>query len=174
MIALLILGYKQSQKVPLKILVLAIFLGTTLHIANFRLVSRRLIPTTFAYKRLSPSISIHSFVRAQTIEPLSKTKDQSDHSFPGDHGFTCTLFTFLVTILFGARYGILAFICSLPILLARVWIGAHWLTDIVIGSTLLSLFYISILFYTPIFDTLVRLQNACTNQQKLQSTRRKR
>lgn len=155
-IALLWYVYKTTRRIPLSTLIIALFLGVTLHFAHFRLVSRKLIPKTLSYKRPSPSLVLPNYVRVNTVIPEAKTKDQSDHSFPGDHAVTCALFIFTVGFLFGRRQGLKAFTCSLPIVIARVALGAHWLTDVVIGGFLPAYFYLTLIYYTPIFTMVTK------------------
>lgn len=108
------------------------------------------------YMRLSPSVSIPEYVRISAFKPNIKAKDSSDHCFPGDHALTCSLFVITMTIMYGARFGMYAFFLSWPIMFARAFVGAHWITDIFIGSSVMSLLYLSLLFYTPLFDTIVK------------------
>ncbi|NDL65787.1 phosphatase PAP2 family protein [Acerihabitans arboris] len=62
------------------------------------------------------------------------TKDASMDSFPGDHGMMLMIFAAYMLRYFGGR----AFACGMAILvlfsLPRVMIGAHWFSDIAVGS----------------------------------------
>ncbi|HEY0208707.1 phosphatase PAP2 family protein [Acerihabitans sp.] len=62
------------------------------------------------------------------------TKDMSKDSFPGDHGMMLLIFTAYMLRYFGGR----AFAWGMAIVvlfsLPRVMIGAHWFSDIAVGS----------------------------------------
>lgn len=62
------------------------------------------------------------------------TKDMSKDSFPGDHGMMLLIFAAYMLRYFGGR----AFAWGLAIVVAfslpRVMIGAHWFSDIAVGS----------------------------------------
>ncbi len=156
MIALLAFAYKKARTIDLSTLILAVTLVSCIHIGHYKFVSRRFIHETLEYKRNSPSLTLENYVSIHELRPDVKTKDRSNHSFPADHGFTCALFISTIFILFGRRFALLALVFSLTHMMARVFIGAHWMTDILIGSTLLALFYNSILFYTPVFGMIRR------------------
>ncbi len=149
-------AYIKTRRYKKTTLFIALLLVAGTHVTNFRLVSRKLIPKVIQYNRLSPSLALDNYVRVKEIRPNEKTKDCSPQSFPGDHGVTCSLFYISMAILYGRTWGLLSFLSSFPIILARVAVGAHWISDVIIGSTLLSLSYLSLLFYTPFFDSVIK------------------
>jgi membrane-associated phospholipid phosphatase len=51
----------------------------------------------------------------------------------------------------GVRKWIAATLFGLYFLLPRLFIGAHWLSDIVLGSLPIALFSIACTYYTPFF-----------------------
>ncbi len=58
-------------------------------------------------------------------------------------------------ILRGPKIGFSAFLASIPFLLPRLVVGAHWLSDYLFGSLPLALFNLSLLFYTPPFYRMI-------------------
>ncbi|WP_192458418.1 phosphatase PAP2 family protein [Musicola keenii] len=85
------------------------------------------------------------------------TKDASSDSFPGDHGMMLMVFAAFMWRYFGLS----AFIGSLAITLLfatpRVMIGAHWFTDIAVGSLSVVLVGLSWWLLTPASDQLLAL-----------------
>ncbi|TCL07280.1 phosphatase PAP2 family protein [Sodalis ligni] len=87
------------------------------------------------------------------------TKDASADSFPGDHGMMLMIFAVYMWRYFGRR----AFIGGLAILmvfsLPRLMIGAHWFTDIAVGSLSVLLVGLSWWLLTDACDKLVNRIN---------------
>ncbi|WP_033111813.1 phosphatase PAP2 family protein [Dickeya dadantii] len=84
------------------------------------------------------------------------TKDASSDSFPGDHGMMLMIFAAFMLRYFGR----LAFAVSLLIVLVfatpRIMIGAHWFTDVAVGSLSIVLVGLSWWLLTPACDALIR------------------
>lgn len=82
-------------------------------------------------------------------------KDRSGDSFPGDHGmmlmiFAAYMWRYLGTGAFAKGLGVLI-IFSLP----RFMSGAHWFTDVAVGSVSVALVVLSWLLLTPISDIFI-------------------
>ncbi|MDR3431549.1 MAG: phosphatase PAP2 family protein [Rouxiella aceris] len=102
----------------------------------------------------SPSLSFPHVNRVSELTGIP-TKDASSDSFPGDHGmmlmvFSCFMLRYLGRGDFAVALGI-TIIFSLP----RLMIGAHWLTDIMVGSLSVVLMGGSWWLLTPASDVLV-------------------
>ncbi len=87
-------------------------------------------------------------------------KDWSSSSFPGDHGMFLLIF-----VCFSARYlGKRAFLASLSVFLLfslpRIMSGAHWFTDIAVGSISAISIIMSWYLLTPASDRII----ACLQQ----------
>ncbi len=108
------------------------------------------------YSRLSPTKVIENTVRLSQQVPWIETKDSSVDSFPGDHAYVLLSITALFTIRAGVRTGIVAASLFSPFNLPRLVSGAHWATDVLIGSVAMSLFVISLWFATPLGALLTR------------------
>lgn len=109
----------------------------------------------------SPTLFFENDPRVARISQLVDipTKDASADSFPGDHGMLLMIFAVYMWRYFGRR----AFIGGLLILvmfsMPRVMIGAHWFTDIAVGSLSVLLVGLSWWLLTDACDKLVNRIN---------------
>lgn len=87
------------------------------------------------------------------------TKDASSDSFPGDHGMMLMIFAaFMLRYFTRTAFSIglaIMVIFSLP----RIMIGAHWFTDIAVGSLSVVLVGLSWWLLTPASDAAISLLN---------------
>jgi len=83
------------------------------------------------------------------------TKDASSDSFPGDHGMMLMIFSCFMLRYFNIRAFISAIFVVLIFATPRVMIGAHWFTDIVVGSLSVVLVGMSWWLMTPASNYLV-------------------
>lgn len=83
------------------------------------------------------------------------TKDASADSFPGDHGMMLIIFACFMLRYFSRRAFALAVLIVLVFAMPRVMIGAHWFTDIAVGSLSVVLVGMSWWLMTPASDYLV-------------------
>ncbi|MBM7343855.1 phosphatase PAP2 family protein [Pantoea coffeiphila] len=83
------------------------------------------------------------------------TKDSSADSFPGDHGMMLIIFACFMLRYFSRRAFALAVLIVLVFAMPRVMIGAHWFTDIAVGSLSVVLVGMSWWLMTPASDYLV-------------------
>lgn len=83
-------------------------------------------------------------------------KDKSATSFPGDHGMMLLIFTSFM----GRYYGKKAFLSSLLVFLVfslpRIMSGAHWFTDVAVGSVSIVLIIMSWILLTPLSDKFIQ------------------
>lgn len=85
------------------------------------------------------------------------TKDASSDSFPGDHGLMLLIFTGFMLRYFGKKAFAIAVVIFLIFMLPRVMIGAHWFTDIFVGSLSVALVCLPWALLTPLSDGLISL-----------------
>ncbi|KJT24215.1 phosphatase PAP2 family protein, partial [Salmonella enterica] len=85
------------------------------------------------------------------------TKDASKDSFPGDHGMMLLIFSAFMLRYFGKTAGIIALIIFVVFAFPRVMIGAHWFTDIVVGSLTVILIGLPWWLMTPLSDRAIAL-----------------
>jgi membrane-associated phospholipid phosphatase len=114
-------------------------------------------------KRDSPTLVMDTFTNLSEKITWLKVKFKSPKSFPGDHATTALIF--MASFVYLARkhlhilcsaicYGI--FLC-LPRLIA----GAHWLSDILVGSGSIMALFFAWAFYTPLAEkSIQKLENA--------------
>lgn len=112
------------------------------------------IGQVFPFERLSPTLSVEQANRIGDITGIY-TKDASKSSFPGDHGLMLMIFAAFVWRYGGFRYVPAAVLIIIIFSLPRIMSGAHWLTDIVVGSLSLTLISMSWLLLTPLSDLCV-------------------
>jgi len=85
------------------------------------------------------------------------TKDASKDSFPGDHGLMLLIFTGFMLRYFGKKAFGIAVIIFLIFMMPRMMIGAHWFTDIFVGSLSIALVCLPWVLLTPVSDGLINL-----------------
>ena len=109
------------------------------------------------FERASPSLEREDAVRLTHEVTWLDFKDQSYQCFPGDHDVFLLMLVYFFWYYGGRRYGLpylaLAVVFSLP----RIMVGAHWLTDDVVGSGFFALMGIGLLFATPLKDTMLAI-----------------
>lgn len=82
-------------------------------------------------------------------------KDASTDSFPGDHGMMLMIFACFMLRYFTRRAFMIAVAIVIVFASPRIMIGAHWFTDVVVGSLSVVLVGMSWCLLTPISDYLV-------------------
>lgn len=111
------------------------------------------------YQRYSPSITLTPSFRLSELVTWIDAKDYHKDCFPGDHGYvvmSCIVFFFLQA---GRRWGLVSLFLLFPFMVPRLVSGAHWATDIIIGSGVMALVSLPLLFATPIYHWCVTLSN---------------
>lgn len=107
-------------------------------------------------KRASPTLFFPHVFRVSDLLNIS-TKDASKDSFPGDHGMMLLIFATFMWRYFSQKAFVIALLISVIFAFPRVMIGAHWLTDIVVGSLTAVLIGIPWVLMTPLSDKLITL-----------------
>ncbi|WP_320727516.1 phosphatase PAP2 family protein [Enterobacter sp. 118C5] len=105
-------------------------------------------------KRASPSLSLPNIYRVSELLHIP-TKDASKDSFPGDHGMMLLIFSGFMLRYFGKKAFAIALLIVVIFAFPRVMIGAHWLTDIVVGSLSAVLIGLPWVLMTPLSDRLI-------------------
>ena len=135
-------GLRIKRVVHLVFIVL--FIASILYFINGKLFREVLrIP------RESPTLVVESSVKLSNEIDWLKIKDDSSKSFPGDHGTTALLFATSFVLLARGRMALLACFYGAFLCLPRLITGAHWLSDIVVGSGSIVLVCFSWAFCTP-------------------------
>ncbi|WP_459176596.1 phosphatase PAP2 family protein [Ewingella americana] len=102
----------------------------------------------------SPSLSFPGVNRVSQLTGIA-TKDASGDSFPGDHGMMLMVFCCFMLRYLGKGAFAMAMLITIIFSLPRVMIGAHWFTDIAVGSMSVVLAGASWWLMTPASDALV-------------------
>lgn len=105
-------------------------------------------------KRSSPTLFFPDIHRVSELLHIS-TKDASKDSFPGDHGMMLLIFASFMLRYFGKKAFAVALIIVVVFAFPRVMIGAHWLTDITVGSLSAVLIGVPWCLMTPLSDRLI-------------------
>lgn len=107
-------------------------------------------------QRASPT---HFFENINRVGELTgiNTKDSSRDSFPGDHGMMLIIFAVFMLRYFTVRSFIIALGIFVIFILPRIMIGAHWFSDIAVGSLSVVLVGLSWWLLTPASDVLLNL-----------------
>jgi membrane-associated phospholipid phosphatase len=106
-------------------------------------VNRVLFREHLKIPRPSPSLVVTPCVRVSDTISWIKTKEKDSSSFPGDHATTVIFFAVSYTFFAGRRLGSYAIAYALLRSLPRLIIGAHWFTDVFVGSGSIVLFFSS-------------------------------
>ncbi|MEX0962252.1 MAG: phosphatase PAP2 family protein [Simkaniaceae bacterium] len=114
------------------------------------LINKTLIQDNYKILRDSPSLKYPFCYRLSELVDWIYVKDYSRCSFPSDHGTTATLFTGAIFIVMGWRPGMLALLYGIFFSLPRLVVGAHWLTDVLIGSMTITLPMLALGYFTPL------------------------
>ena len=114
---------------------------------------------------VSPSLYFPHVNRVSELTGIP-TKDASRDSFPGDHGmmliiFACFMGRYFTKTAFALALAIVV-IFSLP----RVMIGAHWFSDIAVGSLSVVLVGLSWWLLTPACDHFINWLNQRLPQKR--------
>ena len=122
----------------------------------FAVVINQLATAIIPVKRSSPTLFFTDIYRVSELLHIP-TKDASKDSFPGDHGMMLLIFSAVMLRYFGRKAFAIALIIFVVFAFPRVMIGAHWLTDIVVGSMTVVLIGLPWWLMTPLSDRLVTL-----------------
>jgi Kdo2-lipid A phosphotransferase len=114
-------------------------------------INRMLFRETLHIPNLSPTLVVDDSVRLSREIPWMSIKDDSSYSFPGDHGTTALLFAASFSYLAGWRLGVLASLYAAFLCMPRLITGAHWLSDVLVGSGAITIVCLSWAFCTPLF-----------------------
>ncbi len=109
-------------------------------------------------KHPSPTLTFDNIHRVSELTGIP-TKDASSDSFPGDHGMMLIIFSCFMLRYFGRGAFAVALLITLVFSLPRVMIGAHWFTDIAVGSLSVVLVGASWVLMTPFSDWIVERLN---------------
>lgn len=152
-VLLFFVAYVRQASQGLRIRRIAELLICILYIAAILyFVNKTLFREHLKIPRLSPTLVVDSSFRLSEHLSWLKIKDDSSNSFPGDHATTAILFAAVLSYLSTWRLGLLASCYAAFLCMPRLITGAHWLSDVIVGSGAIALIFLSWLFCTPLFD----------------------
>ena len=112
------------------------------------------------FKRPSPTLVHDDALRLSALVPEIEAKDESRWSFPGDHGFVVLTLLLYLGYRGPDRAVHLATLLALVFTVPRLVSGAHWFSDIAVGSAVMALVTTGILMATPLHDWAVNRLDA--------------
>lgn len=113
-------------------------------------INRMLFRIYLQIPRESPTLALDGGIRLSDYISWLNIKDDSLKSFPGDHATTAILFAASFYFFAPRRLGIIACIYGAFLCLPRLITGAHWLSDVVVGSGSIALFFLGWAFCSPL------------------------
>jgi len=122
-----------------------LFIAFTILLIN-RVVCRDLLKL----RRSSPTLVLHDSVYLSDFLSWIRVKVDSTKSFPGDHGTTALMFACSYAYFVRGKLGILALLYGAFLCLPRLIVGAHWPSDLIVGSGCIVIFSLSWAFCTPL------------------------
>jgi membrane-associated phospholipid phosphatase len=144
---------------------LLILLATLLATKEF--VSGYAIDKVLVYHRGSPTYVLTGTYRLSELVDWIECKDTSPWSFPGDHGFVLLMCAFYVTYLGHRPAAVAAWLVAILGVMPRLIGGAHWPTDIIVGSGTMALLLSAMLFATPLHELLISFVPRGLNKGRL-------
>lgn len=120
-------------------------------------------------KRASPTLFFPDSLRVSQLLNLP-TKDASRDSFPGDHGMMLLIFTTFMWRYFGRKAFAVSLIIFVVFSFPRVMAGAHWFSDIAVGSLSAVLIGMPWILLTPLSDRSIRLADRHLPRRKNNKT----
>ena len=158
------IAYVRSAHKSLRLRKIAELIFCVLFIAAIiYFVNQKLFRENLNIPRLSPTLVVEDCVRLSQEIPWMKIKDSSSKSFPGDHGTTAVLFAASFFYLARWRLGLFACLYAVFLCMPRLITGAHWLSDVIVGSGSITLFFLGLAFCTPLFN---RFSQGCEHLLK--------
>lgn len=141
-------GFKMRRVCELLFCVL--YIGMIIYFVN-----KTLFRECLEIPRLSPTLTVENSVHLSDEIPWLSIKDDSVKSFPGDHGTTALLFAASFSYFASRRLGLAASLYAAFLCLPRLITGAHWLSDVIVGSGSITLIFLSWAFCTPLGECCI-------------------
>ncbi|MDH5436305.1 MAG: DUF368 domain-containing protein, partial [Gammaproteobacteria bacterium] len=107
--------------------------------------------------RTGPSYIYDNAILLTRIITDFEFKAGSNSSFPSDHALVIFVISTFFLVHTGKRLGLLMSGLGIFLLMPRLVVGAHWLTDSIVGSGAVVLVVMSWLMATPLYSFLVNL-----------------
>ena len=141
---------ENKRKKSLSLIIGVIFTGLVIFTVN-----KTFFPKVIVCERHSPTVVLGDTVRLKQLVTDFKFKDRSTNSFPGDHATTAVFFTYFSFLLLGWRRALFCTAYAIFFCMPRLVAGAHWLTDIIMGSLPIALLSSSYFIGLGLFGFLI-------------------
>lgn len=144
---------------------LASFLFTIIWFEITILTCKQLLTPLCEYlqiSRHSPTVDINDHLALSSILPWLPVKDSSCFCFPADHGTIVIEWWLLFTFFAGRLRGMITLLPTVFILLPRLISGAHWFSDLAVGSVSITLIAFAWATATPLYAYLYQFLSKIT------------
>ena len=106
----------------------------------------------YKISRHSPTVVLQDALMLSEAVPWTKIKDSSYFCFPADHAAIVFQWCGFLWFFAGWKRGLVTTLFSIPFLLPRLISGAHWLSDLLVGSMSIAIIAFAWALYTPLFN----------------------
>lgn len=120
------------------------------------LINRLICRDYLRLRRASPTLVMNDAVFLSDFLSWIQVKTDSGKSFPGDHATTALMFACSYAYLVRGKLAILALIYSAFLCLPRLVVGAHWPSDVIVGSGCIVIFSLSWAFCSPFAKNITK------------------
>ena len=100
--------------------------------------------------RSSPSIVVEGSIRVSKILRWISIKDSAYKCFPSDHATTALLFAVSYSFFANKKLAIIACLYTVFLCMPRLILGAHWLSDVLVGAGSITILFLGWALCTPI------------------------
>ena len=153
MVLFFILPCKGATAAQKKRKIAELIFSTLLILITTQIINDALFHRLIQFSRKSPTLVYEEAFRLSHVIDWTLVKDYSSTSFPGDHATTALAFATIIYHLMGrCLSSLLATFHALFLSLPRLIAGAHWMSDVLIGSLSIALIISSFVFATPFAD----------------------
>lgn len=133
------------------------FFSILLTVITIVTINRFLCHDILRLRRASPSLILPDAVYLKDFITGISMKIVSNKSFPGDHATTALMITISYAYLMRGKLAIFALFYGLFLSLPRLAVGAHWPSDLIVGSGCITLFVLTWAYCTPFASTCLKL-----------------
>lgn len=126
-------------------------------------------------RRASPTLILSDSVYLADFISWIRVKTDSSKSFPSDHATTALMFACSYAYFVRGWLGFLALVYGAFLCLPRLIVGAHWPSDIIVGSGCIVIFALSWVFCTPFANRCIdfihqKLQKFLSNKTSIHTS----
>lgn len=143
-------GFSKKEKIS-HMLFCVLFAAIVIGLIN-HLLFRELI----SVYRDSPSLVVEGSVRLSKVFNWLSIKDAATKCFPSDHATTALLFGALYSRFANKKLRTLAILYTAFLCMPRMILGAHWLSDILVGSASITILFVGWALFSPLHHHFIK------------------